>query len=96
MFVNISVIRGLNLIVAESVYGKLDKTNWKREMFCVLYPFDYKIPSGYIGSKSKTKQDFRWRGKRVKWLGLLQPCGFTFIKKKWSVIITNVNNIWSQ
>lgn len=19
-------------------------------MFCVLYPFDYKIPSGYIGS----------------------------------------------
>lgn len=63
-------------------------------MFCVLYPFDYKIPSGYIGSIAE--QDFRWRDKKAKWLGLLLPCGFTFIKKKRSVIITNVFNIWTQ
>lgn len=49
-------------------------------MFCVLYPFDYKIPSGYIGSIAE--QDFRWRDKKAKWLGLLLPCGFTFVKKR--------------
>lgn len=37
-------------------------------MFCVLYPFDYKIPSGYIGSIAE--QDFRWRDKKAKWLTL--------------------------
>lgn len=60
-------------------------------MFRVLYPFDYKIPSGYIGSIAE--QDFRWRDKKAKWLGLLLLCGFTFVKKKRSVIITNVFNI---